>query len=688
MPTSLSTTRATDEPSSRVLTARNDVLIFNGLESVKRDDGIASALETAGIELAVNGSFNGNWGTAGAITGTYYYAFRYIDDEGIPGSLSELQSDAASSNSTISYTNIPLGTDSRVAGRQIFRSTAGQNTELYLDVQINDNSTTSTSSTKSDATLTAVTNPRLRINAPDGLVNARRFGVPPNWMGHACYHSNRVIASGSTAYTKGHAIVTNGSATVTLVGGTVTAAMDGRKFAVRNSTAEYTIDSVDTGANTLTLSTTYAGSTDLFASYMVHYGKEEWRRLRFTYPGEPESWYENDAVDIDADYSAERRVVASFSFNSFVYVATATRMYRWVFANDPAIGDFYPTEERGLLNKRAYCYVENSVACMDREGIYLFNGGVANPISNVISDWLRKNIFWHNARWFHASSLPSEETIKFFVCMDGSRYPRHSVCFNYRTLRWWWEEYPWPIASSASVPIAVRKEILYGGPQEMILLGGKYTDLPDQQRDLTARYSVSAATQMTVTLSSPDWLEETDVALGPIAIVSGRGKGQQRQVLGANITTGKIKIDRPWNIQPDTTSKAVLGSVPYLLATKVFEVLPNSSAPGMELTVTPTDHDASLDLKLYLNYRDLPTDQSQRTFEDGNYKTVNGRPEVEVNIDRDQATGEWDGNIQFPLEAGHDGRGPTPMRYVQVEVEGFQARNQVVLHGLDINGVE
>jgi hypothetical protein len=688
MPTSLSTTRSVDEPSTRVVTARNDVLIANGIETAKRDDGIGSALENAGIPLAVNGSFTGSWGTAGSITGVYYYAFRYIDDEGIPGSLSELQTDTAASESTISYSNIPISSDSRVAGRQIFRSTAGQDTELYLDVQLNDNSTTSTSSTKSDATLTAVTNPRLRINAPDGLVNARRFGVPPDHMGHVCYHSNHTIWTGSTPYSKGHASVTNGSPTVTIVGGTVTSVMDGRKFVVRGDTAEYTIDSVDTGANTLTLSTNYAGSTDPFASYMVFKGKEEWRRLYPSYPGEPESVYSEDAVDIDSDYSAERRIIAAYSFNSFVYVATPTRTYRWVFANDPRVGDFYPTEERGLLNKRCYCYVENQVACMDREGIYLFNGGVANPISNVISDWLRKNIFWHNARWFHASSLPSEETVKFFVCLDGSRYPRHSVCFNYRTLRWWWEEYPWPIASSASVPVAVRKEILYGGPQEMILLGGKYTDLPDQQRDLTARYSVSAATQMSVTLSSPDWLDEADVALGPIAIVSGRGKGQQRQVLGANTSSGVVKIDRPWSVQPDTTSKAVLGAVPYLMATKVFEVLPDSMAPGFELTVTPTDHDASLDIKWYLNYRETATDQSQRTFEDGAYKVTKGRPEVEVNIDRDQATGEWDGNIQFPIEAGHDSRGPARMRYVQIEAEGYQARNQIVLHGLDINGVE
>lgn len=688
MPTSLSTTRSVDEPSSRVLTARNDVLIANGLETVKRDDGVATALETAGIELAVNGSFTGSWGTAGSTSGTYYYAFRFIDDEGNPGDLSVVQSAVASSHSTISYSNIPLGTDSRVAGRQIFRSTAGQDEELYLDVQINDNSTTSTSSTKTDATLTAASNTRLRILAPDGTINARRFGIPPDHMGHMAYHSNRVIASGSVPYDKGHAEVTNGSPTVTLIGGTVTAVMDGRKFIVRGDTTEYTIDSVNTGANTLTLTANYAGSTDKFASYTVFKGKEEWRRLRFTYPGEPESWYTNDAVDIDGDYSAERRIIAHYSFNSFVYVATATRTYRWVFANDPAVGDFYPTEERGLLNKRCYCYVENQVACLDREGIYLFNGGTANPISNVISDWLRKNVFWHNARWFHANALPSEETIKFFVCLDGSRYPRHSVCFNYRTLRWWWEEYPWPIASSVSVPVAVRKEILYGGPQEMILLGGKYADLPDQQRDLTARYSVSAATQLSVTLSSPDWLDEADVALGPIAIVSGRGKGQQRQVLGANTSTGVVKIDRPWTVQPDTTSKAVLGSVPYLMATKVFEVLPDSMAPGFELTVTPTDNDASLDIKSYLNYRTVATDMSQRTFEDGAYKVTKDRPEVEVNIDRDQATGEWDGNIQFPLEAGHDARGPTKMRYVQIEVEGYQARDQIVLHGLDINGVE
>lgn len=687
MPTQLSTTRATDEPSSRVVTPRNDVLIANGIEKVQRDDGVGSALENAGIPLAVNGSFNGNWGTAGSITGTYYYAFRYIDDEGIPGDLSELQSDAASSNSTISYTNIPVSSDARVAGRQIWRSTAGQSTELYLDAQLNDNSTTSTSSTKTDAQLADVSNPRLRINAPDGRVNALRFGVPPDWMGHVCYHANATIWTGSTPYEVGHAEVTNGSPTVTIIGGTVTAAMDGRKFVARGSTTEYDIDSVNTGANTLTLSANYGGSTDKFASYMIHKGKEHWRRLYPSYPGEPESVYLGDGVDIDSDYSAEQRIIAAYSFNSFVYVATPTRTHRWVFANDPRAGEFYPTEERGLLNKRAYCYVENSVACMDREGFYLFNGGVVNPISNVISDWLRENVFWGNARWFHASSLPSEETVKFFVCLDGSRFPRHSVCFNYRTLRWWWEEYPWPIASSASVPIAVRKEILYGGPQEMILTGGKYFDAADQQRDLSSRFGVIASTSMSVTIEDANWLEEADVALGPIHIVSGRGKGQQRQVLGANASTGLIKIDRPWLILPDTTSKIAIGGVGYQLTTKSFESLPQCEAAGLELTVTPTEHDASLDLQFFYNHRDTP-EVADRDFQDANYAVTKDDSRVECNIDREQDTGEWDGNIQYPLDAGHDRRGPAKMRYVQIDVQGVQSRDQIEMHGLDINGVE
>lgn len=693
MPTSLSTTRAVEEPSSRAVTANNDVLIANGLEAALRDDGIGSALENAGIPLAVNGSFAGAWGTAGSISGVYYYAFRYIDNEGIPGDLSVLQSDTAASESTISYTNIPTSSDSRVAGRQIFRSTADQDEELYLDVQIDDNVTTSTTSTNSDATLSATTNTRLRINAPDGLVNARRFGVPPSHMGHVVYHSNHTLWMGSTPYSVGHAVCTNGSATVTIIGGTVNAAFAGRKFVARGDTTEYSISSVDTGANTLTLSVNFSGTTDKFAPYTIYHAKTEWRRIYPSYPGEPESVYTGDAVDIDSDYSAEQRIVAGYSFNSFVYVATPSRTYRWVFANDPRIGDFYPTEERGLLNKRCYAYVENSVACMDREGIYLFNGGLANPISNVISDFLREKIFWHNSKWFHAASIPSEETVKFFVCMDGSRYPRHSVCFNYRTLRWWWEEYPWPIASSVSVPVASRKEMLYGGPQEMVLLGSKYADLPDQQRDLTARYSVSAATQLSITLSSPDWLAENDVALGPIAIVSGRGKGQSRQVLGANTSTGVVKIDRPWNIQPNTTSKAVLGAVPYMLTTKDFEVLPESMSPGLELTLTPTDHAASIDLKEFYNQRDVATDQSERSFADTNWKVTKGEAAVEHNIARSQTVGsmssaEWDGNLRFPLELGHDATGPVKVRHLQVEFDGFQARDQIEIHGLDINGVE
>ncbi len=685
MSTNIATGRSTFLPSNRCLTPDGFVLIANGLDPAKIHKRTDTTVYNAGIPLAVNGSFSGSWGTAGSISGTYYYAFRYIDVDGVPGDLSVLQSAVASSHSTISYSNIPVSSDARVAGRQIFRSTAGQSLVLYLDKQIDDNSTTSTTSTNSDTTLQAAT--ALAINAPDGSVFARRFGVPPAHMRLPVYHNNRSFWLVSAKYTEGHCEVTNGSATVQIRAGQVTADMDARKFKVDDYATEYTIDSVNTGSNTLTLTENYGGTTNKFANYSVHAARIEGRRVRWSYPGEPESCYTNDAVDLEAEQSAGEDLTGAISFNSFLYLFTPSACYRWSFADVPVNGNIYHTEDRGMLNPRTYCRFENQVAVMDRTGIYVFNGGNANPISNVITDWIAENVVWDNSEWFHASAYPAEETVKFFVCLDGSRYPKHSICFNYRTVRWWWEEYPWEIGASATVPVASRRELLVGGENERILIHDRYADIPTHDREVAARHAVTSASYDSVVVTV-DWATESDLIGAPLAIVSGKGKGQWRTIVGASTSTGRIKVDQPFLDVPDTTSEVAIGGVHWLLSTKVFEASPEADSPHVGVFVTPTDHDASFDLKFSYNHRTTFVNSDRGDTSHPGILRTKDRPDVECQIGRDQDDGEFTGYYSVPLDTGFDGRAHATARYQQFTLEGFQSRDPVLVHGIDVAGVE
>jgi hypothetical protein len=685
MTTQIADSRNTFLPNQRCLTPDGQVLIVNGIDAAKIHKGQDTTLYNAGMPLAVNSTFAGTWGTAGAITGTYYYAFRYIDADGIPGDLSVLQSAVAATHSTISYANVPVSSDARVAGRQIFRSLAGENTVLYLDATISDNSTTSTTSTKSDATLATQT--ELHILAPDGSIFARRFGVPVSWMRNVVYHNNRTFWFVAAKYTEGHAAITNGSATVTIVGGTVTDAMDGRQFVIPGHATSYTIDSVSTGSNTLTLATTFTGTTNLFSLYSVQPAKDEFRRVRWSYPGEPESCYDNDSADLESDQSAGEELIGGFSFNSFMWLLTPNAAYRWSFADNPVAGQIYHTEDRGMLNPRSYCRFENTLAIMDRAGIYLFNGGNANPISNVISDWLRDNVVWDRQEWFHASAYPAEETVKFFVCLDGSRYPRHSVCFNYRTLRWWWEEYPWEIASSATVPIAGKREIIYGGECDRTTMHGRFADIPTDDRDLSARYAVASATPMSCTVTA-DWAAESYLIGSAIAVVAGKGKGQIRRIYKANATSGRIEIDRPWTTSLDTTSYVALGAVHWMLQTKVFETLADTQQKAaVGVYVDPTDNAASFDVKLYYNHRQTAV-LSERSYDSQRgLKVFKDRADIECQIARTQDNKEFDGWHDFPIEAGFESGRHAKARYQQFGVEGFQSRDRIVVHGIDVTGV-
>ena len=669
-------------PLSIAHTPEGELLVVNGMDRPQRWDGIGTTSEDAGVPAPTTNCTVTNGGT-GSILGTYYYGVRFLDDEDIPSDLTVLGSFYGTSCASITYSGIPLGTNSRITKRQVFRSTANQAITVYLDTTISDNTTQVATSGYDDNTLAGLF--ALPILRADGRLNARRFGLPPSHKKVVVVHQNRTFWFVDAVMKEGHAELTSGSATCTFVGATVSSQLVDRKLYVSGHSTVYDVSATSPTASTVTLSANFSGPTDMLASYAVKMPKSERNLIYFSELFEPESVPSTNATRLVQEASDSTDLTAGISYGSFLWLFTENSMYRWTFQTHPVNdGAIYPAEERGCLNQRCMVHIEGKLFLLDRQGPYAFNGGNANPIGESIQDFFRPGggVRWENAEWFHVSGYQAEETIKFFVCLDGSKYPRHSLDYHYRKGIWWQSEYPWGISSSCIVPMPTSRRMLVGSSAERVMLYGEGM-LDGPKLSPVSWGSVASATATTLTISSPSFVA-TDIALAPVHIVKGRGKGQSRIILSSNASTGRLELDRPWSVIPDTGSEYQLGGVYWQVRTHRLQLsdAETDNTRAYRIAFTPAQSTSTFDVRTYYSYSDTPANMTVDYSGQRGVMTV--RDEPDATFDMVKLTEGWQ---QYNFSGSHDQRGPAD-KFLTAELRGVQNKDRVVIHSLGIDGAK
>lgn len=659
--------------------ATGETIVVNGLDQPQRWDGITSGLENAGIPAADTcaAALSGT----STITGLYGYAVRFLDDESQPGNISDLSTFTAASDALVSYSSIPVSTDGRVTQRQIWRTTAGQTTTLYLDATIANNTDTTATSSFLDDALAART--ALPVLTARGKLNARRFGVPPNHKSSVVSHQERTFWAVDAVIDEGHIEMTSGSVTCVVVGQDVTTKLATRKLSIRGHGTVYTVSTASTTPNSVYLSTAFTGPTNLFSKYTIRPAASERNLIYWSELSESESVPATNAIRLRQEEGDQTELTAQMSLGSFLWEMTSKRMYRWSFQTHPVDdGQIWPTAHRGCLNQRCFVQVEGMAYIMDKRGIYQFNGGTARPISQIIQNLFRSKggIAWDRKKWFHAEHFPAEETVKFYVCLDGNKYPHHSICYHYRKPAWWIEQYPWAVSSSAIADVGSDERLCIGSSAERIMLTSEGT-LDGPKLGLTSRGDITSATHTSVTVSSPIF-SASDIVLCPIQIVKGRGKGQTRIIFKANATTGRLDIDRLWTVKPDANSKYQIGGIDWKYRTRWFRYQDSEEQISRNIRVgfTPTDDAANMDIRYLESHKSQPVNMDGNSQEFGIAGTL-GSPDLEVDLQT--CTSGWN---KLSIDNSSEFRGPSP-RFMAAEIRGVQNKDLIVIHELGIDGV-
>ena len=588
--------------------------------------------------------------------------------------------------STITYTNVPVPTDPKVVRRQILRNTDGEASVYYVDIDTTNLTSTTFTSTQTDTFLEAGI--AVSILDSTGLPLANLNYTAPSHKTSLASHLSRMFMAGQYNEQRGACIVTINSFTVVGVGTDWVATLAGRAFYVVGGTNTYQVSSVDTVNQIITLTTAYTEASDNFALYSIAPQPAEFRLVYYTPAGLPESWPPFYALSIQEDND---EITGLMARGSFLYIMEKRHIYKFTFQDDPAVdGAIFLSCNRGCINNRSWVLVDNDAYMLDEYGIHNFSSdGTTKPVSEQIGEIFRPGslykygINWSASRYFHAVVYRPQETIRWFVALEGDYLPHHALAYNYRLQRWWIERYPFAVGGGCAGDINnIPYTFLSGESTKTYAMWNGTTDIA--QAD-------SGTVRGTVTSAGINWIVDStanfavsgigSVINAPFVITDGTGKAQYRKVVAATAT--KLILDMPFLQTVDITSVYQVGGVVW-----------NWKSTWMRLSTAETMADRNLEF--LFETADAPCTMDVRTRSDFGNPDVQklsitskqgGGVRTDLNlpdkvVDLTKPTGVVVIHIPSHREMFTDGR-----RYFQVETAGVTNQDVVALYELVLAGM-
>ncbi len=591
----------------------------------------------------------------------------------------------------ITYNNLPVPQDQKIVRRQILRNTNGQFDTYYVDVDtVNLTATYAVSNRDDDALSAQPAVPLFRANGADAAVSS--YGLPPNDKKFMATMLGRVLAAGEVIYTQGAVSVSYGSKTVTGIGTEWTNACVGRAILIQGDPETKQIESVNVANQTITLATAYYGATSPYERYSIRsFGDSRYISIDYSQVGKPESWAPTDSLTLEKD-KLDNEITGMVRSSSFIYVLFRRGSKRLTYQRDPnpsgGDGAVYPAFTRGCINNRCWTVIDNIPYLLDEYGVHAFSGPDNTPVSKDVQLLFQPNadadyvIHWERAEFFHSVHDPASEQLRWFVCLDGSKYPRHCLVLEYRSNKWWIEEYFRPISSSCLGKIDGNLQVFLGSNAAQVLaLGAGPVDGPDPEAG-TIR---SRATGAGLT-----WIEDTSATFAsegivnnPIHIVDGKGRGQWRTVVA--VVEQKIYVDQPWLTKPDTTSVYQLGGIKWRWRSKTFKIYSASEVQKRVIATTTraTETPELMDIQVFYDRKRAAVNWA-RDVSSGSgegVRTTKGEPEAVCDLSKARGFHQIVFDDQAP-------RGVERERHMEIELSGVKGQSQVAVFELSIAGVD
>jgi len=692
------------------------MLMVNGIERGYRWDGVSSTMVPLGVDSPEDQKGSdasptiADLAAPGGTRSTYYFAYRWVDSEGIPSSMSELKafdtdmSDAG--GGTVTWSALEVATQTRVATGgfvELWRS--GPNAPLILYRVVREASSTWTfghtyADTSTDEDL-ALNDADYIINLfdADGFPEARRFHKPPTNKPYVALYQDVTFYYGRVLYSEGTMAFTNASTTITGTGTALRSEMVGWKLRELDGTTEYEIATVNEGAQTATIDRVYAGTTGSGRTFVISPSTQDEAYLLYpSTAGEPESVNPVQALRVQKHSRLTDLETGLLEFDSTLYIFHEKTSYRFAFSRIAADGSFSPAMLRGLVNNRCAVMTDRDVYCLDQQGVYKLGPSPQDISTPRLQNYFAETVDFtlSNSKWYSGGYNPLTKVAHWFIrhIGDTGTRPKRALCLNVVTQEFWTESYPVEIGGATTIQVSNADRMVVTAENDNAILFGEGLG------DLTA--TALRGTITTPATASTSFVDSaaafTSALVGtPVAIIEGTGKGTERTI--ATYTNGTtLAVDTAWTT--DTTSVYLIGAINWSLKTGCLEetpafrgdgtpVEPYESTRQIRIQHIPTTSACSMTLRKYRN-RSASAESYQGSLNDPAYltKMLPDSADTEINMKSDRGGGsETAGFTNIGADSGVNDQGVSN-RMVQFELEGYQGLDRVSIPAIDFRGFE
>lgn len=579
---------------------------------------------------------------------------------------------------TVIYGAVPVPTEAKVKRRQILRNLSGNLDVLYVDIDTDDLTSTAFSSTADDATL-ATGEPVPLTYGDSELPYANRHGLPPSHKAVIASHKGRIFAAGDSTYSVGHAEAKFNSEVVQGVGTRWKSNFAGRMIWLSGATSPYEIASIDEATQQATLTAPYLDKPVPFQLYVIRPETGGRRLIQYSEAGFPESWPAYNAVGVP---ECNDEIVSLISLGQYLYIVERRHVHRFTFELHPGDGAVFLLSKRGVINHRCHAIAENTIYFLDEIGIHKFDGVDSTPISQPVQnlfnqdgtsfieiDWTADQTLWH------AAADPVRDTIRWFVAVTGFEPLTHAICYNYRTERWWIEQYPTPITASANATIGCTRSLAGTTARRVLCLSNGNYDGVQAGGTLRGTVETADATSLTDSSASFDAVEGA-----PVSIVEGTGAGQQRIIASATATS--LTILEPWDTTPDATSVYQVGGIQWEWHSGWFKHFDDEDSNTRDIFVvfSPTSGPGSMTLNVFYDHSGNAATWARSIEQDG-VTTEDGSADIVINLENTQG-------FARQRHSGHADPYSYAQRFVSVSLAGVQAGDPVRVSQVILDGLE
>jgi hypothetical protein len=416
----------------------------------------------------------------------------------------------------------------------------------------------------------------------------------------------------------------------------------------------------------------------------------------------PESVPVTNVLVIQENTGDDDRIVGLMPYGSALFVLKERHIYRMTFVRQPIIdANVNLVCSRGVFNHRCWDTYEGVSYLMDQHGCYAFDTAEPVPLSAPIQNYFREGLIdLAYSKWFHVKVDPRLEVVRFYVkfTADTGTRPKRALVYNIRSGAWWIETYVCEIGDAVQATVSGVLRAIFGTATNADLFFTHSSGTADGVSTAIRGTVTSAAAGTLVDSSAPFTAGSNPKPGSSVAILTGTGAGQVREITAFPSNTTTLSISPVWTTTPDTTSTYAVGAVPWSLKTKEFAYVgtypsdkkdAERNERGIYITHQPTTNAHYWDLSRYLNHSaTAETATIDRTFGDG-WSQTSGSSGVRYDMRTARSSfGSSNGLAHFRFPDGQEPSSPGSPKFVTLELNGFQVDEQIIIYDILVDGGE